>query len=204
MPDVPNILDFPNAQPLKTGQTTDFTPAGRTTKDDGGFQKGASGSKTDAQYIVLTTDQYSGTTNITVNGKTDVHTNEAVQDRITGLMWNRTQSADVFGTGAQALLWEDATNAEDIFNYCDQANLAGLSGFSDWRVPNVSELFSLLDYITGAVKPNIVAFPTYTGDTWSSTSDPSGTTAYKLFSLFSNSIFSTVKTARLKTMLVRG
>lgn len=164
MTDQFNILDYTNGPLLKTGQVTDYTPAGRTSKDDGVNQAGINGSKEDNQYIILDTGQYSGTTTITVNSINDAHNNNCVFDKVTGLMWNREQSPAIYGTGAQDLLWDGtASNDEDIFEYCDQANLGGLSGFSDWRVCNQTEIMSLiiLKPGVGTADPNTTAFPIF-------------------------------------------
>ncbi len=157
-----NILDYTDGPLLKTGQTTDYTPAVRTTKDDGGFQRGIAGSKEDRQYIVLTDGQYSGTTAITVNLIVDNHSNECVFDKVTGIMWLRFDTPPIYGTGNQDLLWDDtAGNNEDIFEYCDQANLSNLSGFSDWRIPNSDESLSIATSDLSIISPRInkAAFP---------------------------------------------
>jgi hypothetical protein len=209
--------------------------------DDGYYNIGISRSLT-----ALTLGQYSGTSAIVVNAKTDTHTNACVQDNRTGLMWNKSPSASVgpasngrlywdnrvdqyafsnnvgadftagkvitgAGTGKTALIrYADNTsgvlcienpsgafnpgvetisapggegpadldtvtagNQEDIFEYCLQANAVSLSGYTDWRVPNLYELMTILLYNTtnGNAKPNLTYF-TYAGTTqvvWSST-----------------------------------
>lgn len=121
---------------LKTGQTVKYKDG-----DDGDLEKGVSRS-----YTVLTTGQYSGTSNITVNSKTVALSNECVKDNRTGLMWARYVPQSDIGPGNDGMLyWEDAVNSEDIFEFCDQANGAELGGYSDWRVPNYYELPSLVD-----------------------------------------------------------
>lgn len=176
MADQFNILDYTDGPLLKTGQQNNLTPAGRTSQDDGGNQNGIHGSFLDNQYIVLTTDQYNGTTAITVNAIVDNHSNNCVFDKVTGLMWNRESSKLIYGTGAQGLLWDDtAGNNEDIFEYCDQANASALSGFTDWRVPNIRECFSILSFesVAAGATVNQTVFPTIANVAhWSSTSVP--------------------------------
>lgn len=200
-----DILDYTFGPLLKTGQTTDYTPAGRTTKDDGGLQRGINQSLTDAQYVILTTGQYAGTTNITVNGKTDTHSNECVFDKVTSLMWSRTNSAGVFGTGAEHLLWDDSGGSnEDIFEYCDQANSAGLAGYSDWRVPNRTELESLCKHITPSSFPNAIAFPVMANNQWTATTRGGlTTTAYSLSFNAGNISSITKTTTRFPVLLCR-
>lgn len=205
MADQFNILDYTEGPLLKTGQTTDLTPAGRTTKDDGGFQKGVAGSKDNAQYNILTTGQYSGTTNITVNTIVDAHSNECVQDKVTGLMWSRNVTPFIYGTGAQGLLWDDTAGSnEDIFNYIDQANISELSGFSDWRVANMYEQYSILDLENGATaNPNTTAFPVMPV-TWflSSTSSPSDASKALRVSNANAQIFTVAKTTDRHSMML--
>lgn len=206
MADKFNILNYTAGPLLKSGQTTDNTPAGRTAKADGGTQRGIIGSKANNQYEIFTAGQYSGTTNITVNGKTDVHSNNCVFDKVTSLLWARSPSANVFGTGSQGLQWTDTTNNEDIFEYCDQANLASFAGFTDWRVPNIVELCSLPLYQIG-LSPciNQTAFPSWgTGNIWSGTDDPSGGSVIKLNVDFTfGGISRNFQTNRLRIVLVR-
>lgn len=51
-----------------------------------------------------------------------------ITDRVTGLMWEQAQSK---------MLWKDAES--------NAAN-AGTGGYSDWRVPTIKELYSLIDF----------------------------------------------------------
>ncbi|MGD1822747.1 MAG: DUF1566 domain-containing protein [Pleomorphochaeta sp.] len=53
-----------------------------------------------------------------------------ISDKATGLMWSKEDSKT-------ALTWEEALA---------YANDSNLSGFDDWRLPNLNELISLLDY----------------------------------------------------------
>jgi len=173
MADVPNILDFPNAPLIVTNQTTDRTPAGRTSKDDGGEQVGIA-----RKYSVLDTGQYSGNTTITVNAKNDTHSNEAVLDNITGLMWTRTRANSIGASSNGTLAWDDTAGSdEDVFKYCDQANIANLSGHNDWRVPNILELASILNMEAPNSAPDATAWPVFTtGNYYTSTTLPNSVT----------------------------
>jgi len=155
-----------------TGQTASFTPAGRTAGDDGLLGLGLI-----EELLLINTGQYSGSTNITVNAKVSAHSNNVVFDRVTGLMWTAGGNAAVFGTGAQHLLWEDTVSAEDIFNYCDQANLLTFAGHNDWRVPNLKEVLSVIQYNTADAGFNTAFF--LSDDTcWTSTTRVTTTEAY--------------------------
>ena len=72
-----------------------------------------------------------------VRGNTDYGKNkfkdngdETVSDEATGLMWQKSD-------GGKTYLWQDG------LKYCDALSLGG---HSDWRLPNIKELHSLLDY----------------------------------------------------------
>jgi hypothetical protein len=69
----------------------------------------------------------------------------------------------------------DVGDQEDIFEYVKAANDASLSGYSDWRIPNIAELASIMTYnsVNGHARPNATYF-TFPGTTeiiWSSTHD---------------------------------
>ena len=185
-----------------TGQTTDYTPAGRTCVDDGGSQLGASRS-----YGILTAGQHSGTTAITVNAKTDTHTNETVVDKRTGLMWSRRESASVGATSNGQLEWDDTAGSdEDVFEYCDQANLASLAGYTDWRVPNREELYSIITTETGEPFLDVTAWPSVLQGVgfWSS-STVEGVSANSYATHTDGTMVGVVKTTSVRrVILVRG
>jgi len=83
---------------LATGQTTSYHAG-----DDGDLEKGIA-----HDYTVLTTGQYSGTTGITINGKTCNLSNNCVKDNNTGLMWARYVPQTDIGPGADGRLFWDA------------------------------------------------------------------------------------------------
>jgi len=94
---------YPRCLPLKTGQVTSYH-----TGDDGDLEKGVSRS-----YNILTAGQYSGTTNIVINGKTHALSNNCVIDERTGLMWARyVPDADI-GPGTDGKLFWDQWTLED-------------------------------------------------------------------------------------------
>ena len=204
------IIPFANTKRLRralllaTGQTTSYGSGAGV--DDGGLEKGIVKS-----YTVLTTGQYSGTTNITINSKTDVHSNGCAIDNNTGLMWSRTVSASV-GTASNGLLeWTttgSGATAQGIFPYCLAANTASLAGYADWRVPNTFELLSLADYEATTAAPNATAFPSFPAAGadlyWSSTTRVNSTTSALNIQYLSGLQGTALKTLTAFCVLVRG
>jgi TolB protein len=66
----------------------------------------------------------------------------AIYDQATGLTWMQ-KTADTNNNGSITL--DDALNWQDALAYCEGLEL---SGYSDWRVPNIRELKSLVDHRT--------------------------------------------------------
>lgn len=187
---------------LKSGQTTAYNVAGRTSVSDGDTEYGLNQSFTN-----LTTGQYSGTTGITVNAKTDTHTNACVYDQKTGITWNRDPSASV-GPANNGLLFYDDTGGsdEDAYAFCDAANAASLSGHSDWRLPNVTEGWSLVLGETGPPYINQTYFPNVvSGYIVTSTTYKPATTSYIAIAFTAGIMVSRVKTTNSNfVMLCRG
>lgn len=82
-------------------------------------------------------------------------------DNVIGLMW----ASDGSQEGGN---WFEATDWYSAVDYCNNLDFAG---FTDWRLPNLRELCSIVDY--GRTNPalNSAYFPsTFGGNYWSSTS----------------------------------
>ncbi len=92
-----------------------------------------------------------------------------VTDHCTGLMWQKA-TAETNGDGqtpddeSDAVLWCDA------LAYCENLSFAG---HDDWRLPNVRELQSVVDYgsVGASIDPTFGAFSAGDAGYWSSTSD---------------------------------
>jgi hypothetical protein len=101
--------------------------------------------------------------------------NGTVTDRLTGLIWMK--NANAFGMQK----WSDAlTTANTLAS--GSGGLADVSKAGDWRLPNVRELQSLLDYDRSPALPlghPFTAATTLFGPFWSSTSrDGDGNAAW--------------------------
>jgi len=82
-----------------------------------------------------------------------------VTDNCTGLMWQK-DTADINGDGT--IVWEqDAVTWQTALKYCEGLEFAG---HDDWRLPNVRELQSIVDY--GRIWPSIDPAFTAKCDTW--------------------------------------
>lgn len=184
-----------------TGQVTSYGSG--TGVDDGALKKGIVKA-----YTALTAGQYSGTTNIVLNGKTDVHSNACVEDHNTGLIWSRDAAASVGPASDGKLPWTttgSGATAEGIFPYVAAANAAALAGYSDWRIPNVRECEDLMDYDITTTMPPIALFPNLpvTDRYWSSTTRP-GATSWAVAALGPDYGSLYTKTTTKPFMLVRG
>lgn len=83
-----------------------------------------------------------------------------VLDRATGLIWAADGNAAGCNNGAQ----------DTWVNSISYANALTFAGFTDWRLPNVQELNSLVDYFAGSPTINTSFFPnTKTGAYWTGT-----------------------------------
>jgi len=65
-----------------------------------------------------------------------------VHDNVTGLTW--TQSPDLNGDGTIDV--NDKLSFGDAVEYVEELNRAGYGGYSDWRLPSMKELYSLMDF----------------------------------------------------------
>jgi hypothetical protein len=113
---------------------------GLTTSGAWGLTSGSGFTATSSQAFVPRTT--SGAINGVVwpNPRFTVTTPGAVTvtDNLTGLMWARNANA----TGITRLTWDAAITYSAI-----TINVApGLGGYMDWRLPNIRELSSLIDY----------------------------------------------------------
>ena len=87
------------------------------------------------------------------NAELVVNGDGTVTDTETGLMWQQDEAGYM--------------NWEESLAYCENLKLAG---YDDWRLPNINELRSLVDYSTYNPTIDTYAFPNATSSYyWSST-----------------------------------
>jgi len=88
-----------------------------------------------------------------------------VTDQTTGLMWMKT-TADVNEDGV--VDFDDAVTWQQALSWCEKSSLLG---YSDWRLPTIKELDSIVDYSVADPAVNTLYFPdTISAEYWSSTS----------------------------------
>ncbi len=126
--------------------------------------------------------------------------NGTVTDHLTGLMW--LKKADCFETGT----WEDALSDANTLN-SGECDLNDGSVEGDWRLPNVRELQSLIDYgLSGPALPSGHPFTGVKFETcyyWSSTT-AAGTTNAWVLNMFTGNVFALPKSDTNYVWPVRG
>jgi len=87
-----------------------------------------------------------------------------ITDLSTGLMWQQCSLGGNCDGSARSYKWNEALQAPEIMN----AN-GGFAGYSDWRLPNIKELASLLEVACWIPVINTNVFPkTMSWRYWSS------------------------------------
>ncbi len=147
------------APPLRTGQTECYTQAGAVvactgTGQDGNLQKG----------LAWPSPRF------TVNGLT-------VTDNLTGLVW--TTNANLMDT-TYSFIDNDDTAGDGLvywqtaLDFAAQLRADNYGGRSDWRLANIAELMSLMNFGSGLIRTWFTSFgityPVGTVSYWSSTS----------------------------------
>ena len=105
----------------------------------------------------------------TPSGRFTDHGNRTVTDKVTGLMWKQcSEGLSGMGCGdgsATALNWQEALLVPGSVN-----NQGGFAGFTDWRLPNIKELGSIVSQRCSHQAINTSVFPnTPSAGYWSAT-----------------------------------
>ena len=133
----------------RTGQITPTTPAGC----DGDLKKG---------YPAYPAGQYTNT----------IGTTNSVTDNGTGLIWIKSHAAigTVGGYNfAGTFYWSSAYGSPDAFSAIAALNASNYDGSSQWRLPNVKELQSIVNYNTYSPAIDTAYFTSQSLYYWSST-----------------------------------
>jgi len=207
--DTKKILDAANGLAIfKTGDVIVVT--GSTAND--GVYTIATGNN--AAEIVTTEaiplDEDAGDT-VSI-AKRESKSNNCVVDDNTGLMWLRDPSNYPAKMGAASdgkMPWTGVLY--DIFAYCAAVNAAAVGGYTDWRIANNNDWYSIM--IPGSRLPDSTAFPNFPASSvfYYTSSSSSVTKAYIVYTLDTamyidtqTAAGGTKTTAAYPVMLVRG
>lgn len=120
----------------------------------------------------------------------ELHDDGTVSDPVTGLMWQRCIHGQSYNAATNSctgtitnLNWQDSLQAAVASDYAD---------YTDWRMPNVKELASLIEHACEQPAINLTVFPDTPGGTpdyWTGSVAPWGTSVWRV--VFSRGFLST-------------
>jgi hypothetical protein len=194
-----NSAYFPNTQPGTYWSSTTYALNTNFARS-GDFHYGGAGfsTKTFTTVYVRCVRGQADPAGFIDNG------NGTVSDVTTNLMWQQCSSG-LSGAGCTAgsaatYVWDGASGA---IAYCEALSLGG---YTDWRLPKVKELQSIVDAtIASGATINTAAFPnTQTSRYWSSTTFSPSTTNALLVNFSDGSTSNDFKTNGYVVRCVRG
>lgn len=74
-----------------------------------------------------------------------LHSDGTVTDNATGLMWMRCDLGRNWDASSNTCLFSDVPVAKDWMSVLDDVKQNTFAGYSDWRLPNIKELASLIE-----------------------------------------------------------
>ena len=127
-----------------------------------------------------------------------INNNQTVTDQATGLIWKRCsqgQSGDSCAGLASGFTWPQALQAAQAEVFANQ---------SDWRLPNIKELTSIVEYACRSPAINLTVFPNTPQNFWSASPDTFNTDEAWSVSLNNGLVFSVIRDDGQSVRLVRG
>ncbi|MCL2830684.1 MAG: DUF1566 domain-containing protein [Betaproteobacteria bacterium] len=130
--------------------------------------------------------------------------NGLATDSTTNLMWDQCVWGTSNSTCSTGTPWTGSW--QDALQIAVTANASNYKGHSDWRLPNVKELLSIVDYSSAAPAISSVAFPGGAHYPWSSSTNHLGSEAYAFVLSGLGFYFDSVSktTNAYNALLVRG
>jgi len=106
-------------------------------------------------------------TRVVPNSRYAVVNNETIRDTVTNLMWARCSLGQIYNG-----LTQECDGSADAYHWTDalaQAKNSDLASHTDWRLPNIKELVSLIERACISPSINLTMFPNTISKYWSST-----------------------------------
>ena len=127
-----------------------------------------------------------------------------VTDNVTGLMWKKCVeglSGTDCATGTdEAFTWKEALAQPGVVN-----NGGGFAGHTDWRLPNIKELVSIVEEKCSYPAINLTIFPNDPGsNVWSGSADAGNSHFAWYVSFYDGGSYYNYRTSYLRVRLVRG
>jgi len=161
----------------KTGQVTSYR-AGDDGIYEAGWWKGRLNATNKTRFVAKTIDG-----------------DDVVIDRATGLTWAADGNAQGCANGGTKS-WNAAIDWPFGIDF---------AGFGDWRLPNINELFSIMDFSKSPLLIDLTLFPnTKNTEYWSSTTWPSHTGFAEIAYYEEGIIYYSSKTSSHYLRSVRG
>lgn len=160
-----------------------------------------------ASYTYAEQDCSQTSVNTTPTSQFEVNFNGTILDKKTNLLWQKCLAGETFNEVTQNCDGDATTNNwQAALQHPASLNTSGgFAGFTDWRLPNIKELGSIVEYGCHGPAINLNIFPdNQIYKVWSSTSHD-GTNQYTWFVDFTDGKINSIwRTANQAIRLVRN